>query len=96
MSGRAVSWSRMMFRSPAIATSGRRSLPISAGSPSIWITFARGANVVELAGGAIVEARADADQEIAFVDREIGGAGAVHAEHAEEILGDRSAARPAP
>ena len=39
---------------------------------------------VELAGGAIVEARADADQEIAGVHRIVGGARAVHPDHAEE------------
>ena len=77
-------------------TSARRSLPISAGSPSIWMTRALRREAVELAGGAVVEARADADQQIAFVDRHVGGARAVHAEHAEEVLRRRSAGRRGP
>ena len=53
----------------------------------------RGAKRVELAGGAVVEAGADADQQVAFVDRDVGRARAVHAEHAEEVrlVGRKSA-----
>ena len=69
MSSAAASASRRSTRSPATPTSARRSLPISAGSPSIWMTLALGAKVSRLAGGAVVEARADADQEVALVDR---------------------------
>ena len=44
--------------SPTIGTSAMRFLEISAGSMSAWMTLASGANVVELAGHAVVEARA--------------------------------------
>jgi hypothetical protein len=35
-------------------------LEISAGSTSMWMNFARGSELGELAGDAVVEARADA------------------------------------
>ena len=44
-----------------------------------------GGKCVGLAGGAVVKARTDADQEIAFLHRQIGGAGAMHAQHAQEV-----------
>jgi predicted RNA-binding protein with PUA domain len=40
----------------------------------------------ELAGDAVVEARADIDQHVAVIHREVGFVGAVHAQHAEELL----------
>ena len=40
----------------------------------------------ELAGDAVVEARADGDQQVALVHRVVGGDGAVHAEHAHGEL----------
>ena len=42
-----------------------------------------GAERRNLAGGAVVEAGADGDQQVAFVEREVGAARAMHAEHAE-------------
>lgn len=44
-----------------------------------WCEFA------QLAGGTVVEARADHHQQIAFLDRHIGRTGAVHAQHAQII-----------
>ena len=41
---------------------------------------------VETAGDAVVEARADADHQIAIVHRIVGLERAVHAEHAEPLL----------
>ena len=44
---------------------------------------ALGANLRGIAGDAVVEARADRDQEVAVLDRVVGVRGAVHAEHAQ-------------
>jgi hypothetical protein len=50
---------------------------------------------VEPAGDAVVEARADADHQIAIVHRPVGFPGAVHAEHAEPLrIGGRKGAEP--
>ena len=67
----------------SMPTSALRSLPISAASISRCSTFALGANVVQLAGGPVVEARAEHDQQIAFLHRVVGGRIAVHAQHAQ-------------
>ena len=37
----------------------------------------------QLAGGAVVETRADHDQQVGFLHRQVGGAAAVHAQHAQ-------------
>ncbi len=42
--------------------------------------------LVEFAGDAVVEAGADREDQVGFVHRVVGGAGAVHAEHAEPLL----------
>ena len=47
-------------QSPTIGTSGRRTLPSSAGSMSTWMILASGANAGDLAGDAVVEAAARA------------------------------------
>ena len=48
---------------------------------------------VELAGRAVVEARADADQQVAIVDRHVRCARSVHSKHAEEVrIAGRNAA----
>jgi hypothetical protein len=39
----------------------------------------------QLAGGAVVETRADHDQQVRFLHRHVRGAGAVHAQHAQVI-----------
>ena len=50
---------------------------------------------VEPAGDAVVEARADADHQVAIVHRPVGFVGAVHAEHAEPLrIGRRKGAEP--
>ena len=50
---------------------------------------------VEPAGDAVVEARADADHQVAIVHRPVGFPGAVHAEHAEPLrIGRRIGAEP--
>ena len=49
------------------------------------------AELVELARHAVVETRADGDQHVALVHRQVGAVGAVHAEHAQRhrvIAGD--------
>ena len=53
---------------------------------SMWIFLERGRELGELAGDAIVEARADIDQHVAVIHRQVGFVGAVHAQHAEELL----------
>ena len=45
-----------------------------------------GRELGKLAGDAIVEARADIDQHVAVIHRQVGFVGAVHAQHAEELL----------
>ena len=50
---------------------------------SMWMIFALRAEGGDLAGGAVVEAGADGDQQVAFVERQVGVARAVHAEHAQ-------------
>ncbi len=45
-----------------------------------------GRELGELAGDAVVEARADIDQHVAVIHCQVGFVGAVHAEHAEELL----------
>jgi hypothetical protein len=66
---------------------------ISAGSTSMWMNLAcdvdelgpRG-ELRELAGDAIVEARADRADQVGLVHRVVGRARAVHAEHPEPAL----------
>ena len=53
------------------------------------------AELVQLAGHAVVEARADADHQVGFVHRQVGFQRAVHAEHAEKARSDAgNAPRP--
>jgi hypothetical protein len=40
----------------------------------------------QLAGDAVIEAGADADDQVRVVHRVVGGAGPVHAEHAEPLV----------
>ena len=62
---------------------------------SMWIFFERGRELVDAAGDAVVEARADAHHHVAVVHGEVGLVGAVHAEHAEPLLGrGREGAEP--
>ena len=44
---------------------------------------------VDAAGDAVVEARADAQHDVAIMHRHVGFVGAVHAEHAEPVLAGR-------
>ena len=60
---------------------------------SAWIFFDPGLNAFNRPGDPIVEARADLQQHIAAVHRQVGLVGAVHAQHAEEL---RIARRIAP
>ena len=53
---------------------------------SMWMNLARGRELAELAGDAVVEAGADADDQVGLVHRVVGGAGAVHAEHPEPLV----------
>ena len=82
-------------QSPMIGTSTRTFLLIEDGSISIWIFFELRREGVEPAGDAVVEARADRDHHVAIVHRDVGLVGAVHADHAEELLvGRRERAQP--
>ena len=76
----------MRFASPTIGMCAGTFLEISAGSMSMWMNFARGANSRQLAGDAVVEAGADRDDQVGLVHRVVGRAGAVHAEHPEPLL----------
>ena len=81
-------------QSPTIGTSGRRTLPCSAGSMSTWMILASGANAVDLAGDAVVEAGAEGDQQVGLLHRGDRGVVAVHARHAEAqrvVVGERAA-----
>ena len=71
-------------------------LLIEDGSMSMWIFFGVGRERVELAGDAVVEARADVDHHVAVVHRHVGLVGAVHAQHAQELRSPAGIARPAP
>ena len=48
--------------------------------------FRVGRELGEFAGDAVVEAGADRDDQVGVVHRQVGGDGAVHAEHAEPVL----------
>ena len=61
------------LQSPTIGTSAVRFLEISAGSMSAWMTLASGANVDSFAGHPVVEARTEADQQIAALQGSDGG-----------------------
>ena len=52
---------------------------------SAWMTFAPGRERVEVAGDAVVEAGAEADDQVAALQPGHGGHGAVHAGHAEVL-----------
>ena len=56
---------------------------------SMWIFFEPGEKASSAAGDAVVEARADADHDVAIMHRHVGFVGAVHAEHAEPVLAGR-------
>ena len=72
------------FSGPTTGMSASRSFEISAGSMSRWTTVAPGANADELAGDAVVEARADRDEHVAGVHGDVRPLRAVHARPAEE------------
>ena len=59
-------------------------LPSSLGSMSTWTMLRARTELRRLAGRAVVEADAETDQEVAFLEHEVGAAGRVHADHAEE------------
>ena len=82
-----------VLRSPAIATSARTFLCSSDGSMSMWIFFACGAYERQLAGDAIVEAHAEGQQQVGFLDRFVDPVLAVHAHHAEveRVMGRQAA-----
>ncbi len=56
-----------------------------AGSISKCTIFGMGREAARISGDAIVETRAEDQQQIGFVQRHIGGAGPVHANHAQVI-----------
>ena len=75
--------------SPMIGMSTRMFLLIEDGSISMWIFFEPGENASVAPGDAVVEARADAQHDVAAMHRHVGLVGAVHAEHAEPVLARR-------
>ena len=76
--------SRMTSRaSPTIGTSATRFLPISAGSMSACIDLGVRREGGQLAGHPVVEPGAEADDQVAALQRGDRGDGAVHARHAE-------------
>ena len=82
------------FRSPTIGTSAVRILPISAGSMSTCTTFALRREQRRLAGHAVIEPRAERDEQVGLLQREHRGNRAVHAGHAEVLrvrVGERAA-----
>ena len=83
-------------QSPMIGTSTLTFLLIDDGSMSTWILRRARRERVEPAGDAVVEARADADHQVAVVHRPVGLVGAVHAEHAEPLRIGRRDRRRAP
>ena len=68
---------------------------ISAGSMSMWMNFARGAAPDSLPI-AVVEARADRDDQVGLVHRVVGAARTVHAEHAEDHCSLSAGNAPSP
>ena len=61
---------------------------------STWMILASGANAVDLAGDAVVEARPQRDQQVGLLHRGDRGVVAVHARHAEAqlvVVGERAA-----
>ena len=72
--------------SPITGTSTATFLLIDDGSISTWILWLAGREAVEPAGDPVVEAGTDIDHDVAVVHRHVGFVGAVHAEHADELL----------
>ena len=91
---RALTSSSITSRqSPTMGTSGRRTLPCSAGSMSTWMTLASGAKLRHLAGDPVVEPGAEGDQQVGPLQRRDGRGVAVHAGHAEAqrvVVGERA------
>ena len=77
---------RICFSGPTTGTSAWRSFPISAASMSRWTTVAPGANAASLPGHPVVEARADGDEQVAGVHRQVRPLRPVHAGPAEVEL----------
>ena len=83
-------------QSPTIGTSGRRTLPSSAGSMSTWMILASGANAGDLAGDPVVEAAPEGDQQVGLLHRGDRGVVAVHARACRGTAGGRRGTRPGP
>src|SRR5881227_753187 len=82
----AVSRGRMFLASPTIGMCAGTFLEISAGSMSMWMNLARGANSDNLPVIRSSKRAADGDDQVGLVYRVVGGAGAVHAEHRQPLL----------
>jgi hypothetical protein len=76
---------RIAPQSPTIGTSTCTTLLMLPGSMSMWILRALRAELVELAGHAVVEARAHAHHQVGLVHGLVGLQRAVHAQHADEL-----------
>jgi hypothetical protein len=88
--------SRTWPTSPMMPISVRITLLIDDGSISMWIFFEPGENASSAPGDAVIEARADADHDIAIMHRHVGFIGAVHAQHAQPVACRTPDRRPAP
>ena len=74
------------FSGPTTGMSAWRIFEISAASMSRWTTVAPGANAETLPGDAVVEARADRDDQVGLVQREVRPLRPVHAGPADVQL----------
>ena len=83
---RAVSFGRIFFASPTIGMCAGTFFEISAGSTSMWMNFARGANSDSLPVMRSSKRAPIAHDQVGLVHRVVRGARAVHAEHAEPLL----------
>ena len=87
---------RMFFASPTIGMCAGTFLEISAGSMSMWMNFARGANSESLPVIRSSKRAPIGDDQVGLVHRVVGGPRAVHAEHARATAraGAGNAPRP--
>ena len=88
-------WRVTVFASPTIGRSTLTLLFTLDGSMSTWIFFALRREALDgLPGDAIVEARADVDDEVGLGHRDVRRVRAVHAEHAEATAGAPAGTQP--
>jgi hypothetical protein len=72
-----------------IGTSTLTRLEMDDGSISIWMMRRASGKVLRIADDTIVETRADGEQDVAMLHGHVGFQGAMHTEHADELLVSR-------